>query len=73
MRLLNIATLVLLIVGGLNWGLVGVADLNLVDTIFGAGSVPARIIYVVVALAALYQLLPLFRSVAEPPPRVRRY
>jgi uncharacterized membrane protein YuzA (DUF378 family) len=73
MRLFNIVTLVLLILGGLNWGLVGVADLNLVDTIFGAGSLPARIIYAVVGLAALYQLLPLFRSATEPPPRVRRY
>lgn len=45
---------VLLIVGGLNWGLVGAFDYNLVDSLFGAGSTLSRVIYVLVGLAAVY-------------------
>lgn len=48
---------VLLIVGGLNWGLVGLLNFNLVDAIFGAGSVGSKIVYIVVGLAALVALL----------------
>jgi uncharacterized protein len=46
--------LVLVIIGGLNWGLVGAFDFNLVDTIFGDASALSRIIYVLVGLSALY-------------------
>lgn len=44
----------LLVVGGLNWGLVGAFNYNLVDSIFGVESALSRIVYVVVGLAALY-------------------
>lgn len=44
----------LLVVGGLNWGLVGVFDYNLVDSIFGVESAIARVVYALVGLAALY-------------------
>ncbi len=50
----DIVALVLLVVGGLNWGLVGIADTNLVDMIFGVGSMLSRLIYIVVGVAALY-------------------
>jgi uncharacterized membrane protein YuzA (DUF378 family) len=63
MRWVNIVTLILLIVGGLNWGLVGLADFDLVAAIFGAGSVVSRIIYVLVGLSALYQIGPLLRLI----------
>ena len=53
---LKIATLVLLAIGGLNWGLVGLFGFGLVAAIFGAGSVLSRLVYVVVALSALHQL-----------------
>ena len=49
----------LLIVGGLNWGLVGLLRLNLVYTLFGT-SMLARAIYILVGAAALYQLFSLF-------------
>ena len=62
MRAVNIVTLVLLIVGGLNWGLVGLLDFNLVSAIFGDMTPLSRIIYVLVGLAALWQLIPLFRG-----------
>ena len=45
--------LVLLIVGGLNWGLVGLFNFDLVAFIFGGGSLLARAVYVVVAVSAL--------------------
>jgi len=47
---------ILVIIGGLNWGLVGAFDWNLVSTIFGGGSVLSRIIYVLVGLSALYMI-----------------
>ncbi len=48
--------LILVIIGGLNWGLVGLFNYNLVDAIFGVGSAISRIIYILVALAALYMI-----------------
>ena len=62
MKLLNLITLVLLIVGGLNWGLVGLANFDLVATLFGAGSMLSRIVYVLVGASALWQLVPLSES-----------
>lgn len=54
MRIANIIALVLVIVGGLNWGLVGAFDFNLVDYVFGDGSVVSRVIYSLVGLGAVY-------------------
>ena len=54
--------LVLLVVGGLNWGLVGAAKLNLVDTVFGAGSTLGMIVYVLVGLSAVYALFFAFKE-----------
>lgn len=53
MNALDKLAYVLAVVGGLNWGLVGAFDYNLVDSLFGAGSALSRIIYVLVGLAAL--------------------
>lgn len=52
----DLIALILVIVGGLNWGLVGLFDYNLVDAIFGVGSTLSRIIYILVGLAALYTI-----------------
>jgi uncharacterized membrane protein YuzA (DUF378 family) len=43
-----------LVIGGINWGLVGFFKYNLVDKIFGAGSGAARVVYAVVGVAALW-------------------
>jgi len=51
--------LVLVIVGGLNWALVGLFGFDLVATIFGDMSILSRIVYVVVGLAAVYVLVSL--------------
>ncbi len=44
---------VLVVVGGLNWGLVGLFEYNLVDELFGEGSSVARLVYSVVGFATL--------------------
>lgn len=62
MRAINTITLLLLIIGGLNWGLVGLFSLDLVATIFGEMSVLSRIVYVLVGLSALYQIVPLIKA-----------
>lgn len=48
--------MILLIVGGLNWGLVGLANFDLVAAIFGEGSGLSRIVYILVGVAALIAL-----------------
>lgn len=47
-------SMVLLIIGGLNWGLVGVFDFNLVAALFGEMSLLSRIVYVLVGISAIY-------------------
>jgi len=65
MKFINILTLILVIVGGLNWGLVGLFDFNLVAAIFGAGSGLARLVYVLVGISAAWQLIPLFSAIGS--------
>ena len=62
MKALDKVTLFLLIVGGANWGLVGLLNFDLVAAVFGAGSAIARIVYVLVGLSALWQLMPLSKA-----------
>lgn len=50
-------TIILVVVGALNWGLVGLFDLDLVALIFGAMSMLSRIVYVLVGLAGVYLLV----------------
>lgn len=55
--------LILMIIGGLNWGLVGIFSFNLVSTIFGTNlQLITRIIYAAVGLASLYGITFLFRD-----------
>lgn len=56
MKTLDIVAAVLLVVGGLNWGLVGLAQFDLVDALFGSVPALARTVYVLVGLAAVYQV-----------------
>ena len=51
---------IIAIIGALNWGLMGVANTNLVEQIFGAGSALTRIIYVLVGLSGLALLASFF-------------
>jgi len=54
---LDLIALILIIVGGLNWGLVGALKFDLVAAIFGAMSIIARIVYILVGLSAIYGIL----------------
>ena len=54
LNVIDAIAIILVVIGGLNWGLVGLVDFDLVAAIFGAMSVIARMVYVLVALAAIY-------------------
>ena len=57
MKTIDVIAAVLLVVGGLNWGLVGLFRFDLVAAIFGAGAPVARVVYILVGLSALYQAI----------------
>lgn len=61
-NVIDIIALVLVIIGGLNWGLVGLFNFNLVTAIFGAWPVVERIIYTLVGLSALWAISLLARD-----------
>ena len=48
--------LVITIIGGLNWGLIGLLDFNIIDAIFTAGSVISRIIYSIVGITSIINI-----------------
>lgn len=56
MKTVDTVALVLVLVGGLNWLLVGLFEYNLVASLFGAGSTLERVVYVLVGLAAVWML-----------------
>jgi len=56
MKTLDVIVAVLLIIGGLNWGLVGFFDFNFVGMVFGHMSAITRLIYCLVGVSALYQI-----------------
>tara|TARA_Y100000310_G_scaffold246974_1_gene252483 strand:+ start:251 stop:454 length:204 start_codon:yes stop_codon:yes gene_type:complete len=61
MSTLDWATMLLLVVGGLNWGLVGLFNLDVIATVFGGStSLISRAVYVLVGLSALYALVKTF-------------
>jgi uncharacterized membrane protein YuzA (DUF378 family) len=63
MTTLDRIALILVIIGAINWGLVGLFQFDLVAAIFGGqGSSLARIVYIIVGIAGLYCLVPLFRT-----------
>lgn len=67
MKTLNLVTLALLIVGGLNWGLVGAFQFDLVATLFGGqDALLARVVYLLVGLSALWQIGALTRPASHP-------
>jgi uncharacterized membrane protein YuzA (DUF378 family) len=68
MKIVNLVTLLLVIVGGLNWGLVGLFSFDLVAAIFGSGSALARLVYILVGVSAVWQLVPLSKAVSADEP-----
>ncbi|MEE0831079.1 MAG: DUF378 domain-containing protein [Longicatena sp.] len=54
MKILSYIALTLVIIGALNWGLIGLLDFNLVDTLFGTDSFLSSLIYSLVGLSGIY-------------------
>lgn len=61
-NVVDYVALVLMIVGGLNWGLVGLFGFDMVAALFGPMTLLSRVVYVLVGLAALYGITLLFRK-----------
>jgi uncharacterized membrane protein YuzA (DUF378 family) len=57
MKAIDIGVMILLIVGGLNWGLVGFFGFDVVKTVFGDMTVVSRLVYVLVGFGAVYEAL----------------
>lgn len=57
--------LLVVIIGGINWGLVGFFKWNLVDKIFGVGSSAARVVYCVVGVVAVYMVIAWLAKMAK--------
>ena len=66
MKALNLITLLLVIVGAINWGLMGLFQLDLVATLFGGPQAAlSRIVYILVGLSGAYQLVPFFGAMGS--------
>ena len=61
-NILGWLSIILVIVGAINWGLVGILDLDLVDLIFGSISWLATVVYVLVGLAGIWELVLLLKK-----------
>ena len=57
MRIVNIIAYILVIIGGINWLIIGVSGFDLVAGIFGTLSVVSRIIYILVGLSAIWLII----------------
>lgn len=57
MKKMDVVAAVLLVIGGLNWGLVGALEFDLVAALFGPLSPLSRVVYILVGVAAVYQAL----------------
>ena len=60
MKVIDTIALILVIIGAINWGLIGLFNFNLVDTIFGIGSAISRVIYTLVGLSGLWSIKLIF-------------
>lgn len=56
MKTIDYIALVLVVIGAINWGLVGILDFDLVRVLFGDMSILSRIIYILIGVAGLYSL-----------------
>jgi len=55
MKIIGMIAFILLAIGGLNWLLVGFG-FNLVDYLFGVGSILSKIVYILVGLSAIWEI-----------------
>lgn len=59
MKIISLIAMILVLIGGLNWGLVGLFDLNLVAALFGT-TILAQIVYILVGVSALWLIITSF-------------
>lgn len=60
MKVVDTIALILIIIGALNWGLIGIFEFNLVEVIFGSIAWLTRIIYILVGISGLWGIKLLF-------------
>ena len=60
MKTIDTIALILVIIGAINWGLIGLFKFNLVDSIFGTMSALSRIIYTLVGISGLWSIKLIF-------------
>ena len=65
METLQKCALILTIVGAINWGLVGLLDFNLIDALFGDGTILSRLIYTLVGITGLINVGLLFNHIED--------
>lgn len=64
MKGLNLTTLAFLVIGGLNWGLVGFTQVDAIAWAFGGTQAAlSRIVYILIGFSAVYQMLPVVQSI----------
>lgn len=56
-KIIHLVAFILLVVGGLNWLLVGALDMNIVEKLLGAGSTLTMVVYILVGLSAIYEIV----------------
>ncbi len=56
-KLLHIVAMTLVWVGAINWGLVGLMDLNLVTMLLGDGSMLTKVVYILVGVSAVWTII----------------
>ncbi len=56
MKVVNVIVLILIIIGAINWGLIGAFNFNLVAFLFGVNTILSRIVYGLVGIAGLWAL-----------------
>ena len=62
MQTLQKVALVLIIIGAINWGLIGLFDFNLVETLFGVDNVITKTVYALVGIAGIIDVSLLFED-----------
>ena len=62
MKALNLITMLLLIIGGIDLGLLGLFGWDLLTLVFGFSPILLRIVYIIIGLSALWQIMPLTKT-----------
>lgn len=65
LKIIDVIAVIVLIIGGLNWGLVGVFNFDLVAYLFGSMTMGAKVVYILVGLSALYTIFFMVRHCKE--------